>query len=131
MIKLFVKVAMLFVFWRPAKWRKSFKMKLESRLYSGVVRRRAKKCGRLLNVLGPGVNVTFNTTIGEGVGFGKNVKIRGDGPVFIGKFTAVAEDTLIYTCPLEFFTSADDGSIDRCAFRLYSQVDPILFRRVD
>lgn len=97
MIKLFVKVAMLFVFWRPAKWRKSFKMKLESRLYSGVVRRRAKKCGRLLNVLGPGVNVTFNTTIGEGVGFGKNVKIRGDGPVFIGKFTAVAEDTLIYT----------------------------------
>ena len=97
MIKLFVKVAMLFVFWRPAKWRKSFKMKLESRLYSGVVRRRAKKCGRLLNVLGPGVNVTFNTTIGEGVGFGKNVKIRGAGPVYIGKFTAVAEDTLIYT----------------------------------
>ena len=97
MIKLFVKVAMLFVFWRPAKWRKSFKMKLESRLYSGVVRRRAKKCGRLLNVLGPGVNVTFNTTIGEGVGFGKDVKIRGDGPVFIGKFTAIAEDTLIYT----------------------------------
>jgi acyl-coenzyme A synthetase/AMP-(fatty) acid ligase/acetyltransferase-like isoleucine patch superfamily enzyme/acyl carrier protein len=97
MIKLFVKVAMLFVFWRPAKWRKSFKMKLESRLYSGVVRRRAKKCGRLLNVLGPGVNVTFNTTIGEGVGFGKDVKIRGDGPVFIGKFAAIAEDTLIYT----------------------------------
>ena len=43
----------------------------------------------------------------------------------------VKQDTLIYTCPLEFFTSADDGSIDRCAFRLYSQVDPILFRRVD
>ena len=97
MITMFVKVAMLFVFWRPAKWRKGFKMKLESRLYSGAVRRRAKKCGRILNVLGPGVNVTFNTTIGEGVGFGKDVKIRGDGPVFIGNFAAIAEDTLIYT----------------------------------
>lgn len=42
----------------------------------------------------------------------------------------VKQDTLIYTCPLEFFTSADDGSIDRFAFRLYSQVDPIVFRRV-
>ena len=97
MIKLFVKVAMLFVFWRPAKWRKNFKMKLESRLYSGAIRRRAKKCGPYLNVLGPGVNVTPYTTIGAGVGFGKDVKIRGDGPVFIGKFTAIAEDTLIYT----------------------------------
>ena len=97
MIKMFVKVAMLFVFWRPAKWRKGFKMKLESRLYSGAVRRQAKKCGRILNVLGPGVNVTFNTTVGEGVGFGKDVKIRGDGPVFIGNFVAIAEDTLIYT----------------------------------
>ena len=97
MVTMFVKVAMLFVFWRPAKWRKGFKMKLESRLYSGAVRRRAKNCGRILNVLGPGVNVTFNTTIGEGVGFGKDVKIRGDGPVFIGNFAAIAEDTLIYT----------------------------------
>ena len=43
----------------------------------------------------------------------------------------VKQDTLIYTCPLEFFTSADDGSIDRFAFRLYSQVDPIEFRRAD
>ena len=97
MIKIFVKIVMLFLFWRPAKWRRRFKMKLESRLYSGAVRRRAKKCGRILNVLGPGVNVTFNTVVGEGVGFGKDVKIRGDGPVFIGKFAAIAEDTLIYT----------------------------------
>ena len=97
MIKIFVKIVMLFLFWRPAKWRKRLKMKLESRLYSGAVRRRAKKCGRILNVLGPGVNVTFNTVVGEGVGFGKNVKIRGDGPVFIGKFAAIAEDTLVYT----------------------------------
>ena len=97
MIKIFVKIVMLFLFWRPAKWRRRFKMKLESRLYSGAVRRRAKKCGRILNVLGPGVNVTFNTVIGEGVGFGKDVKIRGDGPVFIGKFAAIAEDTLVYT----------------------------------
>ena len=97
MIKILVKIAMLFVFWKPAKWRKCFKATLESRLYSAAVRRRAKKCGRILNVLGPGVNVTFNTTIGEGVGFGKDVKIRGDGPVFIGNFAAIAEDTLIYT----------------------------------
>ena len=97
MIKILVKIAMLFVFWKPAKWRKCFKATLESRLYSAAVRRRAKKCGRILNVLGPGVNVTFNTTIGEGVGFGKDVKIRGDGPVFIGNFAVIAEDTLIYT----------------------------------
>ena len=97
MTKLIVKIATAFLFWKPAKWRRGFKMKLESRLYSGAVRRRAKKCGPYLNVLGPGVNVTPYTTIGAGVGFGKDVKIRGDGPVFIGKFSAIAEDTLIYT----------------------------------
>ena len=97
MTKLIVKIVTAFLFWKPAKWRRGFKMKLESRLYSGAVRRRAKKCGQFLNVLGPGVNVTPFTTIGAGVGFGKDVKIRGDGPVFIGNFVAIAEDTLVYT----------------------------------
>ena len=97
MIRFIVKIVMALLFWKPAKWRKGFKMKLESRLYSGAVRRRAKKCGPYLNVLGPGVNVTHYTTIGIGVGFGKDVKIRGDGPVVIGNFVAIAEDTLVYT----------------------------------
>jgi len=97
MVKLLVKIATLFVFWRPAKWRKNFKARLASSLYAISIRRRAKKCGSYVNVLGEGVNVTPYTTIGYGVGFGKGVKIRGDGPVFIGKFAAIAEDTLIYT----------------------------------
>ena len=97
MTKLLVKTVMTLLFWKPAKWRRGFKMKLESRLHSGAVRRRAKKCGPYLNVLGRGVTVTPYTTIGAGVGFGKDVKIRGDGPVFIGNFVAIAEDTLVYT----------------------------------
>ncbi len=97
MIKLFVKLVMTLLFWRPSKWRKNFKAHLESRLYSIAVRRSAKKCGDFIKVMGPGVNVTSNTVIGPGTGFGKDVKIRGDGPVVIGKFAAIAEDTLIYT----------------------------------
>lgn len=105
MIKLIVKITMFFLFWKPSKWRKNFKMHLESGLYARAVRRRAKKCGRRINVLGPGVNVTPYTTIGNGAGFGKDVKIRGDGPVFIGRFTAIAEDTLIYTQVHDYDTS--------------------------
>ena len=97
MSKLFVKIVMAFLFWKPAKWRKNFKGRLESALYSKAVRRSAKKCASYIKVLGPGVNVTPYTTIGYGAGFGKDVKIRGDGPVFIGRFAAIAEDTLIYT----------------------------------
>ena len=29
MVKLFVRAVMLLLFWRPAKWRKEFKMSLE------------------------------------------------------------------------------------------------------
>ena len=97
MSKLLVKIVMAFLFWKPAKWRKNFKGHLESALYSRTVRRNAKKCASYIKVLGPGVNVTPYTTIGHGAGFGKDVKIRGDGPVFIGRFVAIAEDTLIYT----------------------------------
>jgi len=97
MVKLLVKIVTLLVFWRPTKWRKNFKAKFASSLYAIAIRRRAKKCGSYVNVLGEGVNVTPYTTIGHGAGFGKGVKIRGDGPVFIGKFAAIAEDTLIYT----------------------------------
>ena len=97
MIKLLVKVFLQFFFWKPKIWRKGLKSNLESRLYSIAIRRRAKKCGRNLYILGAGVNVTGNTTVGDGVGFGKNVKIRGDGPVFIGKRASIAEDTIIYT----------------------------------
>ena len=97
MYKLLVKIVMAFLFWKPAKWRKNFKGQLESALYSRAVRRNAKKCARHIKVLGPGGNVTPYTTIGPGAGFGKDVKIRGDGPVFIGRFVAIAEDTLIYT----------------------------------
>ena len=97
MIKLLVKTYLQLFFWKPKNWRKGLKAKLESRLYSVAIRRRAKSCGRDLYILGPGVNVTSNTSVGDGVGFGKNVKIYGDGPVFIGKRAVLAEDTLVYT----------------------------------
>lgn len=97
MIKLFVKIILQFFFWKPKNWRKGLKARLESRLYSIAIRRRAKSCGRDMYILGGGVNVTYNTSIGDGVGFGKNVKIRGDGPVFIGKRAVIAEDSLVYT----------------------------------
>ena len=97
MVKLFVKIVVQFFFWKPSNWRKGFKAKLESQLYSIAIRRRAKSCGRNLLVLGPGVNVTGNTTIGDGAGFGKRVKIFGDGPVSIGRRAVLAEDTVVYT----------------------------------
>ena len=97
MVKFFVKVILQLFFWKPKNWRKGLKSNLESRLYSIAIRRRAKKCGRGLYILGAGVNVTKNTTIGDGAGFGKNVKIRGDGAVTIGRRASIAEDTIIYT----------------------------------
>ena len=97
MIKFLVKVVLQFFFWKHKNWRRGLKSNLESRLYSIAIRRRAKTCGRNLYILGGGVNVTGNTEIGDGAGFGKNVKIRGDGPVFIGKRVSIAEDTIIYT----------------------------------
>ena len=97
MIKFIVKLFLQFFFWKPKSWRKGRKASLESRLYSIAIRRRAKKCGRNLYILGAGVGVTHNTVIGDGAGFGKNVKIRGDGAVFIGKRVAISEDTIIYT----------------------------------
>ena len=97
MVKFLVKVVVQFFFWRPKNWRKGLKAKLESQLYSVAIRRRAKSCGRGLLVLGPGVNVTSRTVIGDGAGFGKNVKIYGDGPVSVGRRAMLAEDTLVYT----------------------------------
>ena len=97
MVKFLVKVVLQFFFWKPKKWRKGLKARLESSLYSIAIRRRAKSCGRNLYILGPGVNVTSNTVVSDGVGFGKDVKIYGDGPVFIGRRAVLAEDTLVYT----------------------------------
>ena len=97
MVKFLVKVVQQFFFWKPKKWRKGLKARLESSLYSIAIRRRAKSCGRNLYILGPGVNVTSNTVVSDGVGFGKDVKIYGDGPVFIGRRAVLAEDTLVYT----------------------------------
>ena len=97
MVKFFVKIIVQFFFWKPSNWRKGFKAKLASQLYSIAIRRRAKSCGRNLLVLGPGVNVTGNTTIGDGAGFGKRVKIFGDGPVSIGRRAVLAEDSVVYT----------------------------------
>lgn len=46
------------------------------------------------------------------------------------KVPDVKQDTILYTCPLTFFTNAQDGSIDSLAFKLYKQVEPIIFKRV-
>ena len=97
MVKFIVKVILQLFFWKPKKWRKGLKARLESSLYSVPIRRRAKSCGKNLYILGPGVNVTASTTIGDGVGFGKNVKVYGDGPVTIGRRAVLAEGTLVYT----------------------------------
>ena len=97
MVKLIVKIFVQLFFWKPRNWRKGLKASLESRLYSVAIRRRAKSCGKNLYILGPGVNVTSNTVIGDGAGFGKNVKIYGDGPVSIGRRASIAEGSLIYT----------------------------------
>ena len=97
MVKFFVKIVVQFFFWKSSNWRKGFKAKLTSQLYSLAIRRRAKSCGRNLLVLGPGVSVTGNTTIGDGAGFGKRVKIFGDGPVSIGRRAVLAEDSVVYT----------------------------------
>ena len=97
MIKLLVKIWLQLFFWKPKKWRKGVKSSLESRLYSIAIRRKAKSCGKGLYILGAGVQVTGNTVIGDGAGFGKNVKIRGDGAVSIGKRAMIAEDSVVYT----------------------------------
>lgn len=97
MIKFAVKLILQLFFWKPKLWRKGLKAKLESKLYSIAIRRKAKSCGRDLYILGPGVNVTAQTIIGDRVGFGKNVKIAGDGPVTLGKRVSIAEGTVIYT----------------------------------
>ena len=97
MVKLFVKIILQLFFWKPKNWRKGLKAKLESLFYSVAIRRRAKSCGKNLYILGPGVNVTSNTTIGDGAGFGKRVKVFGDGPVSIGRRAVLAEDTVVYT----------------------------------
>lgn len=97
MVKFFVKIVVQVFFWKPKNWRKGLKAKLESSLYSVAIRRRAKSCGKNLYILGPGVNVTSSTTIGDGAGFGKRVKIFGDGPVSIGRRAVLAEDTVVYT----------------------------------
>ncbi|MBQ3749380.1 MAG: AMP-binding protein [Kiritimatiellae bacterium] len=97
MVKFFVKIVVQVFFWKPKNWRKGLKAKLESSLYSVAIRRRAKSCGKNLYILGPGVNVTSSTTIGDGAGFGKRVKILGDGPVSIGRRAVLAEDTVVYT----------------------------------
>lgn len=97
MIKILIKAWLLFFAWKPKGWRKAKKMALASRFYSVGIRRKAKSCGSNLLVLGEGVNVTSRTVIGDGVCFGKNVVVRGDGSVFLGKRVSIAEDTVIYT----------------------------------
>ena len=62
----FERDGLAFFFWKPKKWRKGLKAKLESALYSIAVRRRAKSCGRDLYILGPGVNVTSNGASSSG-----------------------------------------------------------------
>ena len=39
MVKFFVKVVLQFFFWKPKKWRKGLKARLESSLYSVAIRR--------------------------------------------------------------------------------------------
>ena len=46
------------------------------------------------------------------------------------KVPDVKQDTLLYTCPINFLTNAQDGSIDRFEFKLYTQIGPLVFERI-
>lgn len=97
MVKLISRIVSALCFWKPASQRKILRARVESRLYGSSIRRRARSVGRGLYVLGPGVSVTSKTTIGVGVGLGRNVKVYGGGEVTIGDHSGIAEDTVIYT----------------------------------
>ena len=45
------------------------------------------------------------------------------------KVSCIKMDTLVVTAPLSFRTNSRDGSIDGFEFKLYPQVEPILFKR--
>ena len=98
MVKLLSRiVSAIFYIGKSKMEKKGLRMRFESRLYVRAMRRKAKSIGVGTYVYGPGVNITPYTTIGNFTGWGKNVKIYGDGEVTIGNFTAIAEDTVIYT----------------------------------
>ena len=98
MVKLLSRiVSAIFYIGKSKMEKKGLRMRFESRLYTKAMRRKAKSIGIGTYVYGPGVNVTPYTTIGNFTGWGKNVKIYGDGEVTVGNFTAIAEDTVIYT----------------------------------
>ena len=98
MVKLLSRiVSAIFYIGKSKMEKKGLRMRFESRLYTKAMRRKAKSIGIGTYVYGPGVNVTTYTTIGDFTGWGKNVKIYGDGEVTVGNFTAIAEDTVIYT----------------------------------
>jgi acetyltransferase-like isoleucine patch superfamily enzyme/acyl carrier protein len=98
MVKLLSRiVSAIFYIGKSKVEKKGLRMRFESRLYVKAMRRKAKSIGIGTYVYGPGVNVTPYTTIGDFTGWGKNVKIYGDGEVTVGNFTAIAEDTVIYT----------------------------------
>lgn len=98
MVKLLSRiVSAIFYIGKSKMEKKGLRMRFESRLYVRAMRRKAKSIGVGTYVYGSGVNITPYTTIGNFTGWGKNVKIYGDGEVTIGNFTAIAEDTVIYT----------------------------------
>ena len=98
MVKLLSRiVSAIFYVGKSKMEKKGLRMRFESKLYVRRMRRKARSIGIGTYVYGPGVNVTPYTTIGNFTGWGKNVKIYGDGEVTVGNFTAVAEDTVIYT----------------------------------
>ena len=98
MVKLLSRiVSAIFYIGKSKMEKKGLRMRFESKLYVKAMRRKAKSIGIGTYVYGSGVNVTPYTTIGDFTGWGKNVKIYGDGEVTIGNFAAIAEDTVIYT----------------------------------
>ena len=98
MVKLLSRiVSAIFYIGKSKMEKKGLRMRFESRLYVRAMRRKARSIGIGTYVYGAGVNITPYTTIGNFTGWGKNVKIYGDGEVTIGNFTAIAEDTVIYT----------------------------------
>ena len=98
MVKLLSRiVSAIFYVGKSKMEKKGLRMRFESKLYVRRMRRKARSIGIGTYIYGPGVNVTPYTTIGNFTGWGRNVKIYGDGEVTIGNFTAIAEETVIYT----------------------------------
>lgn len=97
MVKLLSRiVSALFYVGKSKMEKKSLRIRFESRFYARAMRRKARKLGVGTICYGP-VGISRYCTIGDYTTWGKNVKVYGEGEVFVGNHSGMAEDTVVYT----------------------------------